>query len=41
MVHNVILTNKPNILLNGVDITEVTLSLTLTESLFDPVLKGK
>jgi hypothetical protein len=40
MVHNVILTNKPNILLNGVDITEVTLSLTLTESLFDPVLKG-
>jgi len=40
MINSVLLTNKPSITLNGVDITEIVTSLTLTESLFDPVLRG-
>ena len=41
MINSVLLTNKPTITLNGVDITEIVTSLTLTESLFDPVLQGR
>lgn len=37
----VLLTNTPSIKVNGVSITEIVTSLTLTESLFDPVLRGR
>lgn len=40
MINSVLLTNKPTITLNGIDITEIVTGLTITESLFDPVLRG-
>jgi len=40
MLTTVLYTNKPTIKLNGIDISEISFTLSLTESLFDPVLKG-
>jgi hypothetical protein len=40
MLFNVLLTNKPSIKFNDVDISDIVKSLTITESLFDPVLRG-
>jgi len=40
MLFNVLLTNKPSVKFNNVDISDIVKSLTITESLFDPVLRG-
>lgn len=40
MLKDVLLTHKPTIILNGTDITDLVTTLSITESLFDPVIRG-
>jgi uncharacterized protein YchJ len=40
MIPNVLYTERPKITLNGVDISEIVNTVTITETLFDPTLKG-